>query len=384
MGQELLQSIVAEVTQSKHGRIPFARFMELALYHPEYGYYQTDWQKTGRRGDFFTSPQVGDLFGLTIGRGILILAESFPPDQPWLVVEVGGGDGRLMEGIVKAIEGKGNAVQPTIGMIETSLYHRHLQQERLSGVSLPVQWVSRLEELPQGQPTIVVSNELLDALPFHRFRWRDGEWLEIWVGWDETTSRLIEVEGSLSNEGFLPMLKDRMGDRIPDEGSETEISLVGRDWIQSMGTWIEQGYLLTVDYGGTDEELCSPLRKVGTARGFQAHQMVRDLLISPGEVDITADVSFTLLQSWGEEVGFLPLWYGKQSRFLLEVGILEEISPVVSTDPFSKEAKRIRSLRQLALPGGMGDSYQVLLQGKGVACPEKALIAGDKFVGIWS
>ncbi|SFS49693.1 class I SAM-dependent methyltransferase [Marininema halotolerans] len=365
MGDELVEAITAEVMDSVDHRIPFARFMERALYHPEQGYYQRDRQKIGREGDFYTSTQVGDLFGIAIGRGLNILAQNFPLDQPWSVIEVGGGDGRLMEGVVQVLARKEKVAQPRIWMIESSPYHRRLQRERLSEAPLSVKWVSKIEEIPQ-YPTIVLSNELIDALPFHRLRWRNGDWREIWVSVDQERSRFVEVEGPVSEEQIHHMAKEKERIRLPEEGDEIEISLSGRTWIQNVGSWLHQGFILTIDYGGIDEEIRELSRGTGTTRGFQKHRIVEDILASPGEIDLTANVSFTSLQTWGEEVGLRSYWYGSQSHYLLETGILDEVSFGQDTDPFSNEAKRRRAFRQLALPGGMGDSYRVLIQAKGI------------------
>ncbi|MFC4076560.1 class I SAM-dependent methyltransferase [Salinithrix halophila] len=376
MAGKLLGAIVEEIWSSPNKRIPFARFMEQALYHPRWGYYRREGRKIGREGDFFTSPYAGELFGLTLSRVIGRLARRFPTDRPWAVVEMGGGDGRLAEQVIRGLAQRGLSHPPVYWMIETSSYHRRLQRERLKNSPWEVQWIDSVETIPAGTPAILFSNELVDAFPVHRVRKREGCLREIYVTWNTQDTHLEEVEGPLSRPELAAYFAESGRNLV--EGGEAEVPLAAREWIQQIGGWLEQGILLTIDYGGTSLELDSPLRREGTLRGFRKHRLVTDLLSQPGETDLTADVCFTALRRWGEEAGLFPQWYGSQSRFLLEAGILEELTPPSDADPFSPEAKRIRSLRQLALPGGMGEQFRVLIQAKGQLIPADFLAPGEE------
>src|SRR5262245_42022840 len=90
----LIEEIRAEIALAG-GQITFARFMELALYHPRYGYYTAGKSRIGRQGDYFTSVSVGPLFGR-------ILARQFQAWGVTQVIEVGGHRGQLREDVLAA------------------------------------------------------------------------------------------------------------------------------------------------------------------------------------------------------------------------------------------------------------------------------------------
>ncbi|WP_169713690.1 class I SAM-dependent methyltransferase [Paludifilum halophilum] len=365
----LIRYMVDEMDAAPEKAIPFRRYMELALYHPRWGYYRRERPKVGRKGDFYTSPYVGDTFGFSIGRVISDMQKVFPPEKPWSVVEMGAGEGRLAEQILHFLHGQG--VDPhrfCYYLMETSPYHREIQRSRLTGCSLPIDWIDRWDEIPRGTPSILISNELVDALPVHRVRMdENGELSEIYVGWDEIEERLTEREGPLTRSSLSDYFSE-MGWRL-EKGATAEVNLEAESWIKELADWLDIGFVLTVDYGGTVEELSLPARREGTLRGYRDHRLCTDIYQRPGETDLTSHVNFTALQRWGREAGLHNLLYTTQPRFLIQAGILEELTSHENPDPFSSEARRNRHIRQLIEPGGMGDAFRVLIQSKGVENP---------------
>lgn len=365
----LLAVIVEEMEDHPEKRISFRRYMELALYHPRWGYYRREGLKVGKRGDFYTSPQLGEVFGETLGRVISGMVPSFSPGCPWTLVEVGGGDGRLAESILASLMEEKRLPQ-SLWLVETSPLHQNLQRERLQNAPVPVYWAEAMTEIPEGAPCILYSNEFLDALPVHRVTRKGGELQEIYVTWDKHREGFMECSLPLRHPPLLAYFRNL--DWNLSEGWTVEVPLDALDWLEAVSDWMKTGYLITIDYGGTTEELSQPQRKNGTLRCYRNHQLHENFYFQPGTSDITSHVNFSVMQDYGEKLGFRKCMYTTQPRFLQAAGILERWLET-PRDPFSPEARHNRAIRQLALPGGMGESFRVLIQSKGVAVPQRGL-----------
>jgi SAM-dependent MidA family methyltransferase len=201
---------------------------------------------------------------------------------------------------------------------------------------------------------IVFSNELLDALPFHRLRVRDGKLREIFIGLDEQGEpREIENDPSLA-----------IGDwrsAIPDSW-EFENCPRAEEWIRDIASCLTRGYVITVDYGYTREEYVSKPRPNGTWRTYFQHTRTDDTLANIGEQDITADVDFTSFIAAGEAAGLETVLFTDQTHALLEIGrgVIEEIT----TRDAGKMSKDRNAIHQLLHPAMMGQRFRVLIQRK--------------------
>jgi SAM-dependent MidA family methyltransferase len=204
---------------------------------------------------------------------------------------------------------------------------------------------------------IVYSNELLDAFPVHRITRKHGEIYEIYV--TEDKGKLVETLVPLSNPEIVQYLKQFAIELR--EGQVIEVHLQAKHWLKCVAEWMNQGWILSIDYGGTMRELLAEERQKGTLRGFFRHQLTYDWYDRPGEIDLTSHVPFEALIRWGEEFGLKKEFYGTQASFLIEAGILD-FYPSSVRDPFSSEGKRVRIIQQLLY--GMGEAFQVLLQRK--------------------
>ncbi|SEN08053.1 class I SAM-dependent methyltransferase [Lihuaxuella thermophila] len=366
MPEELLSVIVSEIRQSGMNKIPFSRYMELALYHPKWGYYNREHPKLGREGDFFTNAHVGDIYGRVLSRFFLKKREQVNPQGKWAIVEMGAGDGRLAEQVAQGLlEAGQDPAQIHFYLVEKSPYHRKLQQARLAGLPVPFAQVDHIGQIPPYPFSIVYSNELVDAFPVHRIKKERGQLLEAYVAWDADLQTLTEVWIPLTNPGICAYLS-RLSIRLP-EGQQMEVHLAAMEWLKKVASWMKKGYLLTIDYGGRHAELLD--RRYGTLRSYRHHRLSSDWYSRPGEMDITSHVNFEALEILGEDVGLSVLSYQSQSRFLLEAGILEWLPPELPGDPFTPEAKRKRAIQQLIFPQAMGEAFQVLLQAKGLQHP---------------
>jgi SAM-dependent MidA family methyltransferase len=235
-------------------------------------------------------------------------------------------------------------------------------------------------DLPAGPVTgCVYSNELLDAFPVHRVVEREAGLREILVGTRKTAKgiELAEVEGELSTHALTDYLA-RYGASFQEgqEGQVAEVCLEALVWFVNVASTLERGWLLTVDYGFRARELYGPGRLRGTLLAYRDHRTNEDWLGWPGLQDLTAHVNFSALEEKGKSLGLDPLGLVTQTQFLLSLGrasgFLQELEGG-STD--RKTLEQLQQFKELIHPGGMGETFKVLLQGKKV--PEGKLSGLD-------
>lgn len=337
----LLITIRDEILRNPMKMIPFRRFMEYCLYHPVWGYYCQGRKRFGRQGDFFTNVQVGSLFGRMLGKFFLHIRSRVRTTGKWALVEMGAGDGQLMNEIISFFR------QQSIEDVDFYIIEKGIRNEDLDK---EVVWVDRLGEIPTYSFAMIFSNELVDAFPVHRLQKKEGKIDEIFVTWDSEKESFQETNVELSNSELESYVK-KIEDQIEiEEGQIFELNLDARKWLQEIAGWLTEGYLFTIDYGGQTEELM--FRKGGTIRYFQNHQLVENSYSQPGEVDITANVNFSYLQEWGNQLGLRTVFYGSQTKFLLQ----EDVWALVSNEQARNQFK------QLIHPNGLGEVFQVLIQ----------------------
>jgi SAM-dependent MidA family methyltransferase len=342
----LIEEVKVQLHQTKERRIPFARLMELALYHPTYGYYTKPTPKLGKAGDFFTNVHVSDLFGRILANYFVQLWQGHSPSNKLSLVEMGSGDGRLMEQVAKELSKQGiPSSEVCFYSIERSPYHRSLQRERLTPICYPIFWVDSLTQIPTSSFAIIYSNECVDAFPVHPLKMKKGKWLEMYV--TEQADKLVETYGVLSSDALHTYCKKITEEVV--EGQRIEVNLQAKKWLQEITEWLQHGFLLTVDYGGTSRELCSIRYLEGTMRYYRSHQHVDDPYGVLGDVDMTAHVNFDDLIHWGKEYDLTPHFYGTQAKFLMDAGILSFTG-----------SHYVGAIKQLLY--GMGENFQVLVQ----------------------
>jgi SAM-dependent MidA family methyltransferase len=364
----LLKELFREMEAAPDRAVSFARFMELALYHPEWGYYMRRGLKLGKTGDFFTNVHVGDLYGRMLARFFLRMLEEV--NGEWVLVEMGAGDGRLAEQVAAGLLELG--VEPErirFYLVEMSPQHRELQQERLSDYPVSFRFVRHLHEVPRFPFAVLYSNELVDAFPVHRLKKERGRLLEMAVCRHPSHGQPVECWRPVK-AALLDGSLRRVAERLP-EGHILEWPQAARTWLKEVAAWMDRGVLVTIDYGACLDELLT--RPGGTLRGYREHRIILDVFDSPGETDLTVHVPFDLLIEWGEEEGLRFLTLKTQTEFLLDAGILNELPGGQVVDPFSPEGKRVRAIRQLLHPETMGEVFRVLVQGKGLKPTEHRL-----------
>lgn len=357
----------------REGALTFAAFMGICLYDATCGYYCTPRTKIGRDGDYYSAPCVHPLFGGLIARQLRQMWRLMG-GGPFTVVEEGAGRGFLCVDVLdwarrsapafyEALSYRLRDVSPVLQEEQG----RRLEQFEKEG---KVVWAGEGEEMTAGQVVgCFLSNELVDAFPVHRVVRRGGRLREIYVG--ERAGEFVEEEGDLSCPE-LGEYFDRYGVPLAD-GQEAEANLAALDWIRGVGRSLKRGFVVTIDYGYEAGELYAPRRRAGTLMGYFRHQAVENPYERVGEQDLTAHVNFTALVRAGAEAGLAFTGLVPQYRFLIALGLLEEMEEAACCLPELEALKLRLQLKHLIEPtAGMGERFKVLIQHKGVAAPKLA------------
>ncbi len=353
---ELAGIIRDEITSQ--GVIPFARFMELALYHPGLGYYERGRGNVGRAGDFYTSVSTGPLFGellaFQLGEWLAPLAAATGKVS---LVEAGAHDAKLAADVLRGLQRQRPELFLRVEyvILEPSAERRAWQAETLKPFADSVRWANGPRDLHAAPVSgVIFSNELLDAFPIRRHGWDAvaQQWFEWGVGW--SGERFVWVKLPASTP---PVRLSELEPVLPD-GYVVEHSPGAEAWWREAVGALGRGRLLAIDYGFTTEEQFSPARTKGTLRAYAQHHVGDDVLAHPGEQDLTAHVNFSAIRSAGEAAGLSTEAFTTQTRFLTQ--ILAKTQGSKSFGPW--DAARTRQFQTLTHPEHLGRSFRVLIQ----------------------
>ena len=358
LSQLLTDLIRVEIVRAD-GAIPFARFMELALYAPELGYYSAAKHKFGAAGDFVTAPELGPVFAQCVARQCAQILGELRGGE---ILEAGAGSGAFAVQLLLELERLGKLPERYL-ILEISSALRARQQtlftDKASHLLERVQWLDNLP--PAGFRGIVFGNELLDALPVERFRVHADSIASLAVGWEENRFVWRELPAS-----------EPVGKRIAPlglpEGYESEIGFAAEGWVRSVADILEQGVLLLVDYGFPRGEFYHPQRNAGTLMCHYRHRAHADPLILAGLQDITAHVDFSAVAAAGVESGLSLLGYASQALFLIGCG-LDEVAAQATSGDARAQLALTNEIKKLTLPHEMGELFKVIALGRGVDTP---------------
>ena len=357
---DLFHEILTEIS-AVGGSIPFRRFMELALYDPNHGYYASGRAGVGKEGDFFTSVSVGSIYGRLLASVCREVWERLGKPSRFTIVEQGANEGRMARDILEEIARSGDTFGTAVKFVIVEPFAVNLDKQRATLLSFPnISWVSSVEELPSFTG-IHLSNELLDAFPVDSFLWNGSEWEEECVecrGGDLAwCSRPIA-------DPELQQATEELPTNLPP-GFRIEVNPGIDPWLSCLHAKLEQGLVLTVDYGQAGDDRYAPHRADGTLLAFEKHERFNDPLHKPGLRDITAQVDFTALARSAQDVGFDILAYSDQHHFL--VGAAEPW--LRSLGDFTQRGDDARqelgALQTLLNPGSMGTQFKAIAFGKG-------------------
>ena len=357
----LSEIIKAEIR--KKGRLTFAEFMDLALYHPELGYYTSGEARIGKHGDYYTSPSVDPAFGEVLA-GFISKSARLIGEERFRIIEFGGGEGALASDILASLERDHpefyNKVEYLI------IEKRETAQSRTDGPLVKhghkIRFAARADDIdPGGEYGVVLSNELVDALPFHRIVFSGGSMKEIFV--TLRNGEFAEIYDEPSTQELHEYF-DGYGINFL-EGQEAEVNLNAAGWIAEAGRMLKNGLILTIDYGFLAPALYSPERMKGTYKCMYMHNIHDGPYVNIGRQDITAHVDFSNLVRSGEALGLGTVKYTTQGQFLIDWGVLD-IMEKESGNTDAPGQGRNKAIKNLFLPGSMGSSFKVLLQSKNI------------------
>ncbi len=360
----LSEIIIKKIQQQ--GAISFRDFMEMALYYPELGYYTSPNDKIGKKGDYYTSPNLTPAFGEMMGRQLEEMWHILGENR-FTVVEMGAGMGLLSQDVLEYLK-KNRELYHDIDycIIEKSAYMREEQRRRLGK---GVQWYDSIQEL-SGMTGCVFSNELVDAFPVHQAVMKK-ELMEVFVDYKED---FVETLKPASDE-----LKDyfyELGVVLPQD-YRTEINLDAVKWIKEIGAALKKGFVITIDYGYPSSELYQEYRNSGTLMCYYKHTANENPYRHIGEQDITSHVNFSALFHWGCKNGLELCGFTDQSHFLMGLGIEEYLKKLQENEP-ENYLKKMLPVKTLMME--MGDNFKILIQKKGVDCKE---LSGLKYQSLW-
>lgn len=308
---------------ARDGPLPFQRFMSLALYHPEHGYYRRARDPFGKAGDFYTAAQLQPVFGILMAARVRALWEELgrPPD--FTVADLGAGRAEMREAFSE---------------------WRYVPVDVDRGA------------LPARFTGVVFANEFFDALPVDAAVSRPGGFRQMLAGWNGDC--FVWVEGGAVTPAAADYIERYL--TPPEEGSLVEINLEALAWIERIALSLERGFLFTIDYGYTRRERARFPQ--GTLMSYRRHTAIEDVLAGPGERDITAHVSFTALEEHGRRCGLDPVGSASLAQTLLEAGAADEFAAALAAGAPAASSERRLQLKTLLF--GMGETFRTLLQRK--------------------
>ncbi len=365
-----LRDAIAQRIRTK-GPLRLADYIELALYHPDLGYYNQANRRSGAAGDFFTSVDVGTLFGEFLARQLDEMHQLMDTSVPLDLVEAGAGNGRLSQAVLDAAAKYHPALYDAtrLTLVERSQAARAMQPEVIRHHATKL--VDSTDTMPERVDGIVFANELLDALPVHAVTMTHAGLCEVHVDLDDRIpGRFVESLGPPSDDVVAHL--DRF-DITLKPGWRVEVSPAVVRWVEEAGSRLRQGFLVLIDYGHESAELYSRTHASGTLATYREHiqsdgqhpSATPPWLEDPGNVDITAHVDLTAVRLAAEGVGLDTLAVVDQTYFLLGLGAgdaMEDEEGVMAL-------RRRLALKTLLIPGGLGSTHKVLIFGKNVGRP---------------
>jgi SAM-dependent MidA family methyltransferase len=363
----LVELIRAEI--ERDGAITFARFMELALYAPDFGYYTSARSRPGRGGDFLTAPELHPIFGAAVARHVADVWQRLGRPANFVIREYGAGSGALAAAILEGLASEEPRLARTVRYEAVEINpHRRVEIE---GRSLLPRGRERITAVDPGAATssqpveagFVLANEFLDAFPVNRVEGSPDGLREVLVDWS----------GGRFVEHLAPPSTPRLAERLAadgvalEPGQRAEIALGVDDWLAEVGRWLRSGVVVVVDYGHSASDLYGPRRRAGSLLGYVDHRVVDDPLVAVGRQDLTAHVDFTAVERAAAMAGFTHLGLTTQARFLVNLG-LEDLLERARSDPDQTLGQYLElrsSVGRLLDPRHTG-GFRVLVAGRGL------------------
>ncbi|WP_445176482.1 class I SAM-dependent methyltransferase [Microcoleus sp.] len=390
---ELCALICERIAATPQRRITFAEYMNLALYHPQHGYYNSDRPSIGKQGDFITSPHWSADFAEVLAEQFvemwqILVSGALEEDRPFnfAIVEMGAGRGTFAENVLQYLQRQHPDLFKTLTyiIVEISPILQAEQRQRLGEIEC-VKWCNWDEIVNNSIVGCFFSNELVDALPVHQFILESGQVREIYVTAETPKNeqeeiKFIEVIGEVSTPKiaeYLNLVSIDLSASVYGDGYRSEVNLAALDWMSTVAQKLQRGYLLTIDYGHPAHRYYNPRRREGTLQCYYLHRYHNNPYINVGRQDLTAHVNFTALERQGELCGLDVVGFTQQALFLMALGLGDRIASLSTNDAEALDLatflRRREALHQLIDPMGLG-GFGVLVQSKGLREEEKGRI----------
>ncbi len=344
--------------------------MELCLYHPQHGYYMQGRERTGVRGDYFTSPDLHPVFARLVARQGAEMWEALGRPVRFDWVEMGPGRGHFAHEFLLGAQRQNPEFFAALAYVtvEPGARQRNRLRARLAEkeIAEKVRIVENLDRV-ESVTGCFFSNELVDAFPVHIVTRSAGRLKEVYVAVEG--DRFIEKTGALSGTDLAAAVA-RYAHGL-EEGHRAEMNLRAAEWMRAVAAKLARGFVFTVDFGDLAAHLYTPDHPRGTLMAYREHTATEDFYSSPGECDLTAHVNFSALIDAGKEAGLELAAFTTQERFLLALGEGNAFSDL--KDPGQSETARLQArlkLKRLINPEGMGNVFKVLIQRRGVEIAE--------------
>ncbi|HEY7617038.1 MAG TPA: SAM-dependent methyltransferase [Terriglobales bacterium] len=385
----LRQKIEAEIRRL--GPIPFSRYMEMCLYDPELGYYSGHAEQFGKTGDFYTSSDIHAVFGRLLARQFEEMWRLLGAPAQIEILELGPGRGLFAQDVLDWSKKKfpeffaashyslfecspalGRRLREVLdGFIvnrKASLVFPDETENREGTTSVVPERPQLTRALAPEVPIIIFSNEFFDALPVEVLS-TEGS-LRV----DAHNGRFVETWAAPSSEE-LEFL-DRYSIH-PQPGDRLDVPLLAQCYASQVAAMIQTGFMLAIDYGYTREQQLAGTHH-GTVTTYSRHASGKSPYELPGEQDITTHVNFTALAAAVRAQGLTVFPLRTQAQFLLGIGEANQFADAFEECRLPQErAKVALQLKHLVAPAGMGESFQVLVAGKGVG--RTAKLSGLEF-----
>lgn len=425
----VLQEHIINEIRNHQGAISFADYLSLALYTTELGYYSGPAEKFGKMGDFVTAPELSPLFSRCLAKFCQEIMLNLGDGD---ILELGAGSGQMAADILSELYEQ-RSLPKHYYIFEISLLLRKRQQTTLQKnlalkygektseeILARVQWLNTNELVGLTNPLsvtspsdclptnsfrgVILANEVLDALPVHRFTIKEGHFYLNNVVEREVRG---ESEENGTSGGLLGFEDDNicfchpnnLTKNIDDVDSlnmiinhfqssnlfnidiqdksfiyHSEINLYLKNWIADLASILQSGVMLFIDYGFPRHEYYHPDRSMGTLMCHYRHRAHHDPFFYPGLQDITAHVDFTHVAEAALAANLEVVGYTNQASFLIDMGLIEfltrtEPSPVDATDnhpTFHHSKKSIETLKLnqavniLTSPAEMGELFKAI------------------------
>lgn len=347
---------ILDEIEAQGGEIGFERFMELALYHPQHGYYNAASTPWGRDGDFLTAPSVSRWYASVVAR--LLRDVAGRSGRSTTLVDLAAGDGSFLAGVLDALGAEADRVAPRVIAVERSPARRRF----LGGIAPSVEARATLDRT--GGPTIVHASELYDAMPVYRVQATSDGLME----------HTVVIDGNRPGWSHRPARSDLVaylaGHGIElEEGQVAEINLTAGPFHRRVLDAAGEGLALILDYGYPARRLYDPRgRRGGSLATYSRHELGRNPLDAPGEQDLTAHVNWDDLRRAADVAGWFEIGIMPLAEFLVRAGIgdvLEENGYGIEAELDAETYAARQQVKQLLDPEGMGSDLKMLVQGRG-------------------